>query len=108
MFLGLLEQLFAGQNCPVKVGVSHPVQQPGSYWDRSSALLLVGVEPTKVTAYDQIPNLLTTRTLRTLAKLSNSCQNTMNGKLKDTSPQPEKLINTEVELCLFLIFIQRQ
>ena len=26
--------------------------QPGSYWDRSSALSLVGLEPTEVTAYD--------------------------------------------------------
>ena len=38
--------------CTVKVGVSHPVQQPGSYWDRSSVLPLVGLEPTEVTAYD--------------------------------------------------------
>ena len=36
----------------VKVGVLRQVQQPGSYWDRSSALLLVGVEPTEVTASD--------------------------------------------------------
>ena len=36
----------------VKVGVLHPVQQPGSYWDRSSELPLVGLEPTEVTAYD--------------------------------------------------------
>ena len=35
----------------VKVGVLHPVQQPGSYWDRSSELPLVGLEPTEVTAY---------------------------------------------------------
>ena len=31
----------------VKVWVLHPVQQPGSYWDRSSALPLVGGEPTQ-------------------------------------------------------------
>ena len=36
----------------VKVGVLHPIQQPGSYWDRSSELPLVGLEPTEVTAYD--------------------------------------------------------
>ena len=36
----------------VKVGVLRPVQQPGSYWDRSSELPLVGLEPTVVTAYD--------------------------------------------------------
>ena len=36
----------------VKVGVLRPVQQPGSYWDRSSELPLVGLEPTEVTAYD--------------------------------------------------------
>ena len=36
----------------VKVGVLSPVQQPGSYWDRSSELPLVGLEPTEVTAYD--------------------------------------------------------
>ena len=29
----------------VKVGVLRPVQQPGSYWDRSSELPLVGLEP---------------------------------------------------------------
>ena len=27
--------------------VLHPVQQSGSYWDRTSALPLVGVEPTQ-------------------------------------------------------------
>ena len=36
----------------VKVGVLRPVQQPGSYGDRSSELPLVGLEPTEVTAYD--------------------------------------------------------
>ena len=36
----------------VKVGVLRPVQQPGSYWDRSSEFPLVGLEPTEVTAYD--------------------------------------------------------
>ena len=36
----------------VKVGVLRPVQQPGSYWDRSSELPLVRLEPTEVTAYD--------------------------------------------------------
>ena len=36
----------------VKVGVLRPVQQPGSYWDRSSVLPLVGLEPTEATAYD--------------------------------------------------------
>ena len=36
----------------VKVGVLRPVQQPGSCWDRSSELPLVGLEPTEVTAYD--------------------------------------------------------
>ena len=35
-----------------KLGFLHPVQQPGSYWDRSSELPLVGLEPTEVTAYD--------------------------------------------------------
>ena len=30
----------------VKVGVLSPVQQPGSYWQRSSAESLVEVEPT--------------------------------------------------------------
>ena len=34
----------------VKVGVLRPVQQPGSYWNRSSELPLVGLEPTEVTA----------------------------------------------------------
>ena len=34
----------------VKVGVLCPVQQPGSYWDRSSALQLVGGQtPTEAT-----------------------------------------------------------
>ena len=40
------------QGSKVKVGVLRPVQQPGSYWDRSSELPLVGLEPTEVTAYD--------------------------------------------------------
>ena len=31
----------------VKVRLLCPVQQPGSYWDRSSALPFVGVEPAK-------------------------------------------------------------
>ena len=35
-----------------KLGFLRPVQQPGSYWDRSSELPLVGLEPTEVTAYD--------------------------------------------------------
>ena len=35
-----------------EVGVLHPVQQPGSYWDRSSALPLVGLEPIEVRAYN--------------------------------------------------------
>ena len=44
----------AVNNCwtKVKVGVLCPVQQPGLYWDRSSELPLVGLEPTEVTAYD--------------------------------------------------------
>ena len=33
----------------VKVGVLRPVQQSGLYWDRSSELPLVGLEPTEVT-----------------------------------------------------------
>ena len=41
-----------GHRSKVKVGVLRPVQQPGSYWDRSSELPLVGLEPTEVTAYD--------------------------------------------------------
>ena len=36
----------------VKVGVLHPVLQPGSYRDRSSAVPLVELEPTEVTACD--------------------------------------------------------
>ena len=40
------------QSSKLKVGVLRPVQQPGSYWDRSSELPLVGLEPTEVTAYD--------------------------------------------------------
>ena len=35
----------------VKVGVLCPFQQPGSYWDRSSALPLMGLEPTEATVY---------------------------------------------------------
>ena len=49
--------IFTGKvgNCKctkVKVGVLRPVQQPGSYWDRSTELPLVGLEATEVTAYD--------------------------------------------------------
>ena len=51
-----VQQDFIGQGhydkVKVKVGVLRPVQQPGSYWDRSSELPLVGLEPTEVTAYD--------------------------------------------------------
>ena len=36
----------------VKVGVLRPVQQPGSYMDKSSALPLVGLEPQEMAAYD--------------------------------------------------------
>ena len=49
----------------VEVGVLCPVQQPGSYWDRSLALPLVGLKPTQVTACVYMPNLQTTRPLRT-------------------------------------------
>ena len=38
---------FAGLYLKSKLGVLRPVQQPGSYWDRSSAMPLVGVEPTQ-------------------------------------------------------------
>ena len=31
----------------VKVRVLNPIQKPGSYWDRSSTLSLVGLEPTR-------------------------------------------------------------
>ena len=48
----VLNSTFIGQRSKVKVGVLRPVQQPGSYWDRSSELPLVGLEPTEVTAYD--------------------------------------------------------
>ena len=34
-----------------KVGVLCSVQQPGSYWDRSSTLPPVGLKPTDVTLY---------------------------------------------------------
>ena len=47
--IGIITFLFLGQ---IKFGVLRPVQQPGSYWDRSSELPLVGLEPTEVTAYD--------------------------------------------------------
>ena len=53
-----LPQLVAKLSSPTalklkaKVGVLCPVQQPGSYWDSSSALPLVGLKPTEVTAYD--------------------------------------------------------
>ena len=33
------------------VGVLLPTQQPGSYWDRSSALPCMELEPTEVTVY---------------------------------------------------------
>ena len=45
------------QRSKVKVGVLRPVQQPGSYWDRSSELPLVGLEPTEVTAYYYISKM---------------------------------------------------
>ena len=36
----------------VKVGILSPIQQPETYWDRFSAMPLVGLEPTEVTACD--------------------------------------------------------
>ena len=36
-----------GKLTKVKVGVLRCVQQPGLYWDRSTTLSLVGVEPTQ-------------------------------------------------------------
>ena len=50
--LQLQEIFFTRCGSKVKVGVLRPVQQPGSYGDRSSELPLVGLEPTEVTAYD--------------------------------------------------------
>ena len=44
-----LDGLNITMHTEVKVGVLRPVQQPGSYWDRSSELPLVGLEPTEVT-----------------------------------------------------------
>ena len=52
VLLGFLECLNVNNVSKVKVEVLRPVQQPGSYWDRSSELPLVGLEPTEVTAYD--------------------------------------------------------
>ena len=49
---GILNIKTIGFLVSIKVGVLRPVQQPGSYWDRSSELPLVGLEPTEVTAYD--------------------------------------------------------
>ena len=34
----------------VKVGVLFPIEQPGSYWDMTSVLSLLRLEPTEVTA----------------------------------------------------------
>ena len=48
-------------NAKVKIWVLRPVQQPGSYLDRPSALSLPGVKNTVVTTCVWIPNLLTTR-----------------------------------------------
>ena len=53
----------------IKVVVLHAIQQSGSYWDRSSALSLMGVEPTLfiLSTIYQMPNLLiTTRPWNTL------------------------------------------
>ena len=44
----------------VKAGVLHPVQQPGPYWEKPSALsVFMGRTHTKVIACDQMTNLLT-------------------------------------------------
>ena len=59
----------------IKVGGLRPVQQPRSYWDGSSALSLVGLEPTEVTAYEKMPNLLTTKPLRTSEMYIKHCYN---------------------------------
>ena len=52
LVLGARAAVSGNPTSKVKVGVLRPVQQPGSYWDRSSELPLVGLEPTEVTAYD--------------------------------------------------------
>ena len=52
MLLKTCPDMTLASKVKVKVRVLRPVQQPGSYWDRSSALSLVGLEPTEVTAYD--------------------------------------------------------
>ena len=50
-----------------KVGVLCLPRQPGQYWDRSSAFATCGSQTqTQVTACDQMPNVLTTRSLRTI------------------------------------------
>ena len=45
-----IREAFRADLDKVKVGVLP--QHPGSYWDRSSALPLVGLEPTEVRAHD--------------------------------------------------------
>ena len=44
--------LHSGGQSQNKVAALHPIEQSGSYWNRSSELLFVGVEPTQVTACD--------------------------------------------------------
>ena len=48
-----IPSIFAKVDSKVKVGVLRPVQQPGSYWDRSSAFAICGSRThTEVTACD--------------------------------------------------------
>ena len=48
----------------VAVTVLHPVQQSGFYCSQTTALPLVEIKPTEVTACDKMPNLLTRRPMR--------------------------------------------
>ena len=61
----------------VKIRILHPIQQPGSYWDKPSALPLVGNRPTEVKMYIKIS--LFCRSFHqsdrdsNLAEISNAC-----------------------------------
>ena len=47
VYLSMKQYEFVFHWNKVKVGGLHPIHWPGSYWERSSVLPVVGVEPTQ-------------------------------------------------------------
>ena len=68
-FETIREGRVSSQNLNVKVSVLRPVQKPGSYWDRVTALRLVGAILTELTACYWMSTLRTSKPLEDLGLL---------------------------------------